>query len=70
MLPRRLETPAHELQRMGGCKTTAMIERYVHVAPGHLTHVAAVKNLILNWLESLVTGARNRNQHIILINKI
>jgi integrase len=38
---RQLRTPTHELQRMGGWKTAAMVERYAHVAPDHLAQAAA-----------------------------
>jgi len=38
---RQLGTPTHELQRMGGWKTAAMVERYAHVAPDHLAQAAA-----------------------------
>ncbi len=46
---RQLGTPTHELQRMGGWKTAAMVERYAHVAPDHLAQAAA-------RLESLEVG--------------
>ncbi|MDP1658308.1 MAG: hypothetical protein Q8L73_03025 [Methylotenera sp.] len=29
-------TPTHELQRLGAWKTTAMVERYAHIAPDAL----------------------------------
>lgn len=38
---RQLGTPTHELQKMGGWKTAAMVERYAHVAPDHLAQAAA-----------------------------
>lgn len=38
---RQLGTPTYELQRMGGWKTAAMVERYAHVAPDHLAQAAA-----------------------------
>ena len=38
---RQLGTPTHELQRMGGWKTAAMVERYAHVASEHLVQAAA-----------------------------
>ncbi|MBW8077952.1 MAG: tyrosine-type recombinase/integrase [Gallionella sp.] len=38
---RQLGTPTYELQRMGGWKTAAMVERYAHVAPDHLAQSAA-----------------------------
>lgn len=38
---RQTGTPTHELQRMGGWKTAAMVERYAHVAPDNLAQSAA-----------------------------
>ena len=38
---RQLGTPTYELQRMGGWKTAAMVERYAHVAPDNLAQSAA-----------------------------
>lgn len=37
---RQAGTPTHELQRLGGWKTGAMVERYAHLAPDHLTLAA------------------------------
>ena len=37
---RQRGTPTHELQRLGGWKTGAMVERYAHLAPDHLTAAA------------------------------
>lgn len=33
---RQAGTPTHELQRLGGWRTGAMVERYAHLAPDHL----------------------------------
>ena len=38
---RRAGTPTHELQRLGGWLTGAMVERYAHLAPDQLAHSAA-----------------------------
>ena len=38
---RQLGTPTYELQRMGGWKTAAMVERYAHLAPDNLALSAA-----------------------------
>jgi len=38
---RQAGTPTHELQRHGGWKTGAMVERYAHVAPEGLQDAAA-----------------------------
>ena len=37
---RQAGTPTHELQRLGGWKTGAMVERYAHVAPETLQGAA------------------------------
>jgi len=37
---RQAGTPTHELQRLGGWKTAAMVERYAHVAPEGLQSAA------------------------------
>lgn len=34
-------TPTHELQQLGGWKTSAMVERYTHLAPDHLSNAVA-----------------------------
>ena len=31
----------HELQRLGGWRTSVMVERYAHLAPDHLTKAAS-----------------------------
>lgn len=46
---RQAGTPTHELQRLGGWRTGAMVERYAHLAPEHLA-VAASR------LDSLLAG--------------
>ena len=38
---RQAGTPTHELQRLGGWKTAAMVERYAHLAPDHLANAAS-----------------------------
>lgn len=38
---RQAGTPTHELKQLGGWKTTAMVERYAHLAPDHLANAAA-----------------------------
>jgi integrase len=37
---RQAGTPTHELQRLGGWRTGAMVERYAHLAPDHLANAA------------------------------
>jgi integrase len=38
---RQAGTPTHELQRLGGWRTSAMVERYAHLAPDHLAIAAS-----------------------------
>lgn len=40
---RQAGTPTHELQRLGGWKTGAMVERYAHVAPEEALQGAAAR---------------------------
>ena len=46
---RQSGTPTHELQRLGGWRTSVMVERYAHLAPDHLATAA-------NRLDSLLGG--------------
>jgi integrase len=46
---RQSGTPTHELQRLGGWKSSVMVERYAHLAPDHLATAA-------NRLDSLFNG--------------
>jgi integrase len=45
---RQAGTPTYELQRLGGWKTAAMVERYAHVAPDNLAHAASRINAVFN----------------------
>ena len=46
---RQAGTPTHELQRLGGWRSSVMVERYAHLAPEHLAKAA-------NRLDSLLGG--------------
>ena len=46
---RQSGTPTHELQRLGGWRTSVMVERYAHLAPDHLATAA-------NRLDSMLGG--------------
>jgi hypothetical protein len=46
---RQSGTPTHELQRLGGWRTSVMVERHAHLAPDHLAKAA-------NRLDSLLGG--------------
>ncbi len=52
---RQAGTPTHELQRLGGWKTGAMVERYAHLAPDHLAVAASRLNPLLGGYD-LATG--------------
>lgn len=41
-------TPAHELQQLGGWKSSAMVERYAHLAPDHLANAASRIDSVAN----------------------
>lgn len=45
-------TPTHELQRLGGWRTGAMVERYAHLAPDHLVEAASRLNSVLPGYDS------------------
>jgi len=44
---RQAGTPTHELQRLGGWRTGAMVERYAHLAPESLALAASRLNSVL-----------------------
>jgi integrase len=46
---RQAGTPTHELQRLGGCRTGATVERYAHVAPEALQGAAARLDAITGY---------------------
>jgi integrase len=62
---RQLGTPTYELQRMGGWKTPAMVERYAHVAPDQLAHAAA-KLESVGVLYDLATVQENNSAVLLL----
>ncbi|MES2182234.1 MAG: site-specific integrase [Pseudomonadota bacterium] len=45
---RQAGTPTHELQRLGGWRTGAMVERYAHLAPEHLAIAASRLDSVLS----------------------
>lgn len=49
---RQAGTPTHELQRLGGWRTGAMVERYAHLAPDHLAVAAARLDSVLVGYDS------------------
>src|ERR1700690_542679 len=44
---RQVGTPTHELQRLGGWRTGAMVERYAHLAPESLAVAASRLDSVL-----------------------
>lgn len=56
---RQLGTPTHELQRLGGWKTLAMVERYAHLAPEGL-QIAA--NRLDNLFQSYALATQKRKK--------
>jgi len=57
---RQAGTPTHELQRLGGWRTAAMVERYAHLAPDHLAAAASRMDTMLSGYV-LATDSRNEN---------
>jgi len=49
---RQAGTPTHELQRLGGWLTGAMVERYAHLAPDHLASAASRIDSVLAGYDS------------------
>lgn len=45
---RQAGTPTYELQKLGGWKTAAMVERYAHLAPDHLANAASRLDSVLS----------------------
>ena len=49
---RQAGTPTHELQRLGGWRTGAMVERYAHLAPEQLAIAASRLDSVFNGYDS------------------
>lgn len=58
---RQAGTPTHELQRLGGWRTSAMVERYAHLAPDHLAAAATRLDGILPGYD-LATEERRKEK--------
>lgn len=58
---RQAGTPTHELQRLGGWRTGAMVERYAHLAPDHLAVAAARLDSVKPWATIRLRCPRNEN---------
>jgi len=57
---RQAGTPTHELQRLGGWKTGAMVERYAHVAPEALQGAAARLDALTGYVSATPKGSPER----------
>ena len=55
---RKAGTPTHELQRLGGWKSGAMVERYAHLAPDHLSAAAGRIDSILAGYDLATHGVK------------
>jgi integrase len=53
---RQAGTPTHELQRLGGWRTGAMVERYAHLAPEHLAVAASRLDAVLAGYDLATVG--------------
>lgn len=62
---RQSGTPTHELQRLGGWKTGAMVERYAHLAPDHLTTAAGRINNLVPSYDSATLEKRKGSQFLV-----
>jgi len=53
---RQSGTPTHELQRLGGWKSSVMVERYAHLAPDHLAKAATRIDSVLGGYDLATLG--------------
>ena len=57
---RQAGTPTHELQRLGGWRTGAMVERYAHLAPDHLALAASRLDGLLAGYDSATVPPKEK----------
>ncbi|MBI3095543.1 MAG: site-specific integrase [Rhodocyclales bacterium] len=57
---RQAGTPTHELQRLGGWRTGAMVERYAHLAPESLADAASRLNPVLAGYVPATRGQKEK----------
>jgi integrase len=57
---RQAGTPTHELQRLGGWRTGAMVERYAHLAPESLTVAASRLDSVLAGYDLATRGTKEK----------
>jgi integrase len=53
---RQSGTPTHALQRLGGWRSSVMVERYAHLAPDHLAHAARRLDSLLGGYDLATPG--------------
>lgn len=58
---RQAGTPTHELQRLGGWKTPAMVERYAHIAPEGLQAAASRLDNVLGYATATPEAPEGRS---------
>jgi len=56
---RQSGTPTHELQRLGGWRTSVMVERYAHLAPDHLARAAERLDSLLGGYDLATPGKQS-----------
>jgi len=56
---RQAGTPTHELQRLGGWRSSVMVERYAHLAPDHLAKAAGRLDSLLGGYD-LATSEKEK----------
>lgn len=61
---RQAGTPTHELQHLGGWKTSAMVERYAHLAPDHLAAAATRLDGMLPGYDPATRVQEERKKHL------
>lgn len=57
---RQAGTPTHELQRLGGWRTGAMVERYAHLAPEQLAVAASRLDSVLAGYDLATRGTNEK----------
>lgn len=61
---RQAGTPTHELQHLGGWRTSAMVERYAHLAPDHLAQAATRLDGVLPGYDLATGSGGTRKKHL------
>jgi len=57
---RQAGTPTHELQRLGGWRTGAMVERYAHLAPDQLAQAASRLDSVFGSYDSATEATKEK----------